>query len=648
MACVIPLLFCCATLLLRGSVGLAADPIVYPPGSGVFDVVRDGAVDNTGKTDVTTALQRIFDENPRRLRVIYFPRGTYLVSGQLRMKLDRSRKDTSHSHGPWLIGESRTATILRLKDATWTRARYGATPDAKGALEKRIDEQCVLSCGDSTNTTFNKIIRNLTINTGCDNAGAIGVMYNTSNSGCLSDVDIVSEDRKGRIGLALAGVENGPGQIRAIRISGFGLGIYGVSDYVIACSDITIDGATEAGILNRGIIAGEDIAVCMRGQGPALHNLKGGVLSLLGGKLRGEGGDVAVINRGDLFLRDLETSGFASAIAGASGTALSEYRTGEAVGLFHEPKGSMRLPIRKQPAVPYEPDFSRWTNPMDHGAKGDGQADDTEAVQQALSTPGKTHVMFPFGKVFRVRRPLVVGSDVVRVVGTQGRIKAEMKEEATFNIGDGRSPVFILETMVVPPIRIRTDRTVIIESSSGGYSIPLGLSKIERGKYKTTAMRLEGVGDVFMSNVADSFVIDNPRQRVWIRHYNSELGESVPGPEGRSPMVPVDVRAGMLWILGWKSENLTQRIRINEQGRMELTCFNNYSVSRNKKDGDWPIAEVIDGQFCLNQLVQRGREPNANIVWETRCGRTRKLTIEENPGGRNLPLYTGFDPEMRR
>jgi hypothetical protein len=617
--------------------------IVYPPNSGIFNVVTDGGVDNTGKTDVTQKLQKILDDGTnatqRRLQVLYFPKGTYLVSGQLRMKLDRSRAETSHSHGPWLVGQSRTETVIRLKDGTWTKPLYDTTL-AAAKIDSKIDEQCVLSTGDSTNTTFNKIIRNMTISTGRNNAGAIGVQYNTSNSGWLGDVDIISEDGAGQAGLALAGVENGPGQVRNVNIRGFAIGLLGLSDYVIACSDVSIKDATTAGVLNQGMIAGEDFRVEMKSDAPAIVNRKNGAVSMLGASLAGKG-KAAVVNEGDLYIRDIKLTGFANSVGDMKAAdVLSEYFTGKAVGLFYQGGTSLRLPIKKTPVVPYETDMTKWVSPMDFGAVGDGKADDTEAMQKALSAPGRTHVIVPFNKVFRVSKSLKLGPDVVRVVGTIGRLRSEIANQCVFEIGDGKAPAVVLEGLNgLPPLLVKTDRTVIIDSVGCGYFIPPNLSKVERGKYKMNFDRFEGGGDVFINNYADSFLVDNPRQNVWIRHYNSELGGNVLDSAG-NPAVPVTVNAGTLWILGWKSENLTQRIRL-KGGAIELTGFNNYSVSVNNKDGDWPIAEVLGGSLCINQLVQHGREPNANIVWETREGQTRKLTIKDN-GGRNVPLYTGF------
>jgi len=39
-------------------------------------------------------------------------------------------------------------------------------------------------------------------------------------------------------------------------------------------------------------------------------------------------------------------------------------------------------------------------------------------------------------------------------------------------------------------------------------------------------------------------------------------------------------------------------------------------------------------------------EPQANkqLVWETRDGKQKKLTIENNPDKRNCSVYTGYKP----
>ncbi len=317
---------------------------------------------------------------------------------------------------------------------------------------------------------------------------------------------------------------------------------------------------------------------------------------------------------------------------------LAEYYTGGSAGLFSNTKTALRLSIRTTPAVPYEKDFSKWTSPMEHGAVGDGQADDTEAVQKALSAPGKTHVVLPSDKVFRVTKPLTLGEDVVRVVGTHGRMVSMGEDPATVTVGDGKAPVVVLEGMnKFPPVHVRTARTVVLDSVHAGHQIPGNIKdKVERGKLKVVGFHLHGTGEVFISNTGTPFVVDNPKQRVWIRHYNAELGQN-------TPFEPVVVKAGVVWILGWKSENLAKRVTVYKDGAAEVIGFNNYRVGKKVPDGPWPIFEVIDGQFSCDSLVQTGAQSNRVLVWETRGGKKRILDAPTN-GGRNLSLYCGYDP----
>jgi hypothetical protein len=625
--------------------------IVYPPGSGVFNVVTDGGIDNTGVTDVTQPLQQLLDESHRRLQVLYFPEGTYLVSGSLRMKLDTSRSDRSHSHGPWIVGESRERTVIRLKDHTWPEAIYRLYP-IDGPPEKKIYDQAVLSTGDATNTTFNKIIRNLTVHVGRGNAGAVGVMYNTSNTGYLGEVSIVSEDGAGLAGLALAGVENGPGQVRNVNIHGFDVGVYNVTDYVIACSDVVIEGARKVGLLNHGQTAAEDWAITMAGtDAPAIHNTRRGVFSAIGLKLTGRSRHAAILDEGQVYLRDVQTDGYAQALKSHSvkqpsshGTAMHETYSGKAVGLFHDPGAALSLPIKKQPYVPYEVAMGKWTSPLEFGAVGDGKTDDTDAIQAALTAEGKSHVVLPSDKVFRVTRPLTLGGDIQRVVGTQGRISTAPQDKLTFTIGNGTAPIVVVEGISqMPPIYVRTDRTVVLDSVRVQYELPQPWPRPMPAEYRPVGFRLEGAGDVFINNTGSSFIVNNPRQHVWVRHYNSELGTEQGTQTERSPVV---VQAGTLWMLGWKSENLARRVMVHRDGAMELTGFNNYEVSaRMRKDGHWPAFEIIDGQLSINMFVQRGSQRNYNMVWETRDGEMRKLTADNNPNdSTDVSLYTGYVP----
>ncbi len=625
-----------AALLAAVSVGLGlaraagAETIVFPPRSGMFNVVADGGLDNTGKTDCTEKIQKwILQQrgNQQRKYYLYFPKGTYLVSGSLCMKIDRSRSPASHSHGPHIIGESRTETIIRLKDGTWPEAVYSFPPKGDDKWPGAIDKQVVLNTGDCTNTTFDKVIRNLTINIGSNNAGAIGVQYNASNSGYLGEVDIVSEDGRGLVGLALAGVENGPAQVRNLRIKGFDLGIYGRTSYVYPMSHVQIEGARTAGLINRGKLACENWTVAMATDAPAIiQNGKWGAMAVIGAFLHGKGSArPAVVNEaGMLYLRDIKTTGFAGAFEG-KGDDLAEHHVGKAGGMFNKTLSALKLPIKKQPLVPYETDFSKWANIMDHGAKGDSGTDDTAALQKALNDPGKTHVMIPAGRRFRIKGQVTVGPDVVRIVG--GELLLSPQDNAMLTIADGKSPVVVLDDIKCSCLTVTTDRTVVLNSVAW-YTLP-----------RATSWHFEGGGEVFINDTGAAMEVTNPRCRIWIRHYNNENGQEAKDLN----WAPVHVKAGTVWMLGWKSENLRRRVIVEKDGVFEMIGFNNYDVGRIRKDGDWPIFDVRDGQFSCAVLSQSGSRHNRNLVWETRNGEKRVFDIPANGGSRDCALYAGYE-----
>ncbi len=263
---------------------LTAEEIQFPPGANVVNVVTDLGIDNTGQSDVAPQLNAIIEKLAKQPCVLYFPKGTYLVASRVRGTHNLVRKEGNYKVGPFLIGESRTETVIRLKDGTWPKDPFGDVD----TLTKTIDEQVVLHSGDSTNTTFRQIIQNLTVNIGRNNAGATGIVYITSNNGHLDGVDIVSEDGQGALGLALTGIENGPGLVRDVAIRGFKRGIFAATPYNFVLHDITVLSSGPS-LINKGRLSIEDLMATRSTPGPAIINR--GSMTMLGAKLVGDGDD---------------------------------------------------------------------------------------------------------------------------------------------------------------------------------------------------------------------------------------------------------------------------------------------------------------------------------------------------------------------
>jgi len=662
-----PFAFSATLFVLAAAVSSAAADrdididIVYPPNANVYDVVRDGGVDNTGKTDVTEKLQKLIAERANSLSILYFPKGEYLVSGSLIVKIDRSRKPSSHSHGPWIVGEKRSETVLRLADGTWPEPIYDLTRKTKRGKAKRasypsaLDRQVVLNTGDSTNTTFSKIIRNLTINTGRDNAGAIGVQFCTSNSGFIGEVTIVSEDGRGTCGLALAGVENGPGQVRNVYVRGFSVGFYNRAPYVMSVSHLTVENARQYGVVNAGMLAAENFSITMPGAGAAIKQ-DGRHFALLGARLRGETG-LAIEGSSKLYLRDVTSAGF-SGVLEEGRTEVDEYVSGRTVGLFAGRDSSLCLEIKRTPILAYETDMSKWANVLDYGADhvagGDGKHDSTEAFQKALADEARTHIMVPYGskpwkhvgyqwhkvpdprgRNFWVRESLVIPPHVTRIVGAPGSIRHEYDDHVRLIVeGDGDVPLTI-EGMRAPPLIIKGNRTVVLSHSSFGHSWG-SIPKDKRGYDLPPYIVFEGTGDVFMNDVSSPFQVKNPRQKVFVRFYNGERDWWFRKPS-------IDLYAGQLWMLGWKSEGFITRIMM-EAGACEMIGYNSYSQSRDYSRPTPPLFDIRGGQFSAINITQHGTKKYPVLVSERRGGQTRTFGWKtDNQGAPNLMLYTGYD-----
>ncbi|MEX2381365.1 MAG: glycosyl hydrolase family 28-related protein, partial [Opitutales bacterium] len=340
------------------------EDVRFPPGAGVVNVVEVYGVDNTGASDVTGELNRIWKSHRKKPTVLFLPKGTYLVSGMVQGTQSYVRKSGEYKAGPLIIGENRDETIIRLKDGTWPEPAF----EVEGDLPRKNLGQVVLHNGDGLNTNFYQIIENLTVNLGSGNAGAIGVAYMTSNSGHLSNVRILSEDGQGHVGLALLGNENGPGTVRDVEIAGFDHGIVANTYYQLVLHELRIR-STGPALTSRGRLVIEDLVAERSTPGPAI--VSEGWFTLVGADLKGSGTS-AIRFKGPFYARSVETSGFDKALEAQEGfkpfypvpntASVGEYVAGEASGLFGARPESLKLPIRKTPKPEWETDASKWTS----------------------------------------------------------------------------------------------------------------------------------------------------------------------------------------------------------------------------------------------------------------------------------------------
>ena len=328
--------------------------------------------DNTGRSDTTEALLKAFEGIGRsgeyRGKIIYFPKGTYLVSDRLSLDPD--------ARGGWggtevrtanmyLIGEQRNETVIRLQD----NSPAFANAECPVSLLSYFD-------GPGSNTAFFNQLRNLTIDVGRGNPGAIAVDFHTNNGGGLEYVTLISRDTEqpAHTGLRMDRRLGGIGLMHELRIVGFRRGVeaaFGRVGYIF--NQVELLKQTETAIYNRdkplwffnSLIWGAPTALLNDNYTNTSSN--GSQTIFVDCRLLGpEGGDTAIDNQvgGQLFIRNTQVAGYQYAVLEADGSRVhpgelaDEYINGPVITAdrFSEPK-SLAL---EMPAMPeaewYMPD----------------------------------------------------------------------------------------------------------------------------------------------------------------------------------------------------------------------------------------------------------------------------------------------------
>jgi len=619
------------TMLAAAPFGAAAEdrPLPRRIGTGVsgyYDVVKEGGVDNTGKSDVTVKLDSILSR-ASTWRMIYLPRGTYLVSGTVQGPgIGNGSYDiVNGTVGAVLVGESREGTVIRLADGTWPVDNVDITQSPGWETYR---DRVVLHGGDCGNTAFGKEMHNFTVNIGKNNAGAIGVNFSTANHGGISDVNIISEDGKGSIGLSLNGGEIGPAYAHSIYVKGFKTGIYASAYDDISIFQVRLEDQTQFGLYNAWTCDIDSLSVTTgTANVPGVFNGGNGRLAMLNGFFTGNSTAAALVNQGGrLFARNIHSTGYQQAIS-SSGTPIAaptgadpaEYASHGSAGKWYTPGRSMNLPIKYAPFPPWQQDTAKWASVMQYKGGGVGtiQRPDTAAFRTAFNTPGKTSVMIDFGKTWTLPDTVFIEGPIERVIGTKGDIRCP-----AVVIRNNAPPVVVLQFLDLRTTRLinRSSKTVILQSIN------------------TTAV-CEGTGEMFINGLLGRIIVQNPQQKVWMRDFNGEGMQNVAYPFDTSDII---VTAGQVWNMGYKSENSWAKARCTG-GFLEMFGMIQYGGTVDQSKALFYVSG--DGQFSLGVLTQIShRDPNSTrLVSETRNGIERILTNTESPGGYSLTLYTGYD-----
>lgn len=597
---------------------LFSESWVFPPNAGITNVVQNG-VDNTGKTDVTAKLNSILSACGLSCRkMIYLPNGTYLVSGTIQCP---TCNGAGSSDGPLIVGESRKGTVIRLKDGTWPvdTLAINRTPGY-------ITRQVVFHGGDCGNNTYAKVFRNFTIDIGSNNDGAIGMNHSSSNYGVVSDIDVISRDGKGCIGIALTGGEIGPEIVQHVYVKGFKTGIYASAADDATISQAVLEDQSKYGVFNAWTLSIDSLIFSTSAANvPAVLNLTNGRLVMINSILSGNSTNAAIISASRAFLRNIQTAGYQRPYSGYVPTPapttsyIAEYSTNAPVGTWYTPGHSLNLPVKYHPYSAWEQDLSKWN---DIKRYIDGGQTQEAAIKSAFGTTGKTSVFVNFNSSgYTTKDTVYIEGDISRVVGGAGKLFCP-----AVVIRNNNPPVITLQDWEInpwnanpPTLIIRSSKTVIINELFWGFVIA------------------DGTGDVFINQMEGRLVVKNPNQRVWLRSYNAENAHNDPGDTSL-----ILVTAGKGWLMGYKTEGANVKAECSG-GFLEMFDILNYNIA---PSATRPVFRVSGtGQFSVAMLTQITHTGTSwpLIVRETRNGQVKELTNTNNPQGYNVDLYTGFN-----
>lgn len=594
----------------------AADPapLRFPEDGGLVNVQDYGAVpDDEG--DDTAAIQAALDAFPSGNRIVFLPPGVYLLSDTLRWPTGDGV--TNHHRRTILQGAGEGHSILRL-------------PEATEGFEDPAKPRALIWTGGAPAQRFRNAVRDLRIEIGPRNPGAIGLQFNTSGQGGLRRVSIHAAEGSGRIGLDLGYCDEiGPLLAQRLTIEGFEFGL--VTKWPV--NSATFDGIWLSGqrrlgwwnyhqmIFVRGLVSENRV--------PALYNEKDswGSVVMVDSHLHGvraERGTPAIHNQRHLYLRNVDLLGYARALDNDDkgrdqgdieepGT-VAEHSSHRLVrSLFRDlPEADLaaagevkHLPVKESPEVPWGDPEEDWVNLLAFGADPTGVEDASGALQKAIDSGART-IYLPGGSRFRFAGTVEIRGPVQRIIGLEGRVSAA--DNPVWVLTDGRHPQNLpdapavvierLEGSGAPPLKIRheSQRTLCISSTSG--------CDVEGA----------GSGDLFIDDLRGHLDSLAAGQSAWCRQLNS-------GREG----VKCRNRGGQLWILGLRAENPGTLVETSQGGTTEIVgAFLD-------SNGGWRPGEaafvVDEAHLNLFGMSERNfnRQPISLWVRERQGGETREL-----------------------
>jgi hypothetical protein len=445
------------------------------------------------------------------------------------------------------------------------------------------------------NEAFRHYIRNLTIDVGTGNAGAVGIDFLANNRGGIYNVTIKSSDTAyaGYAGLQMDRAYPGPGIIKNLTVTGFATGISmrGQSQYGMTFDNIILSHQTSYGIDDasntmsiEGLTSSNTVPV-FNGETTTAH------LALLNGTFTGgAAASTAVTGTASVYARNLKTTGYGTVIGTIAGTGstpklVAEYESPATVkGFAANIGGSVQLPIEETPDF-NDTTLADWVN----AATGTVTGGDYRASIQAAIDLGKPVVYLPQGS-YAVSNTIHLHGGVEKFCGCC----AILTEGTGFPAG---APLIQYDGGTVPFVDVQNLRiNGTVEDNGSG---DLVFENTQFSSYSNTA---SGLGALFLEDAGSGEVSINFPQYVWARQLNIE---------GLSTTF-IDNKGGTVWIFGYKTENsaASGSVLVNESGG---------------------FAELLGGYFYITS-----GNPTVPMILNSHSSLSANFRMDSNDNGRNF------------
>jgi hypothetical protein len=599
---------------------------VLPRGSGYLDLKENFGAVGDGAHDDTAAFQKAFsdlaDKVPGAFYTLYVPPGTYRVTQPIRC-----------SRFIIVQGSGRDRTTLRLADHAPGFTNAGSPQPVWRASSTDGPPN---SNPQVNGSSIGIWISDLTIDTGCGNAGAKALEYHSNNHGSLERVCLRSGDGLGVTGLDLTHHDCGPALIKDVEILGFDTGIaVAHAEYSLTFENIRLRDQRKVGLHNVANMLAIRRLDSRQERAPALISEGGdSMITLLEANLIAKAStEPAIRVEGAFYGREVKVGGYPETLRQRvflwhgwqaqpqfdwkEGAVLrgniAEWWGGKTTTLPGDEGlaelGSLKLPIEETPEVPLGDLHRDWHSVHEFASQRGADGDWTPAIQAAIDSGART-VYLPWGTYpvsgtvhlrGRVERLRGMKATLVRPDGYQGQGPL-----LDFDATDAAHVALIEHLGIRGELRHGSPGTLVIKHESPA-------------KYVNT----RGCGKLFLEDVIAGDLLSNAwefahPQKVWARQWNPEA-------HGTGPVILS--RGATIWALGFKTEYESSKLHASEGARTEILGGFIYPVVPGIPE-DRPVFKNIDSEMSLiyGQSVYQAGHPLQ--VEDIQAGKRRTLTYE--------------------